>query len=152
MLKSIGLLGCVLTVALCPSWATAQVNYKSTMPDGRIIYGDKPVPGAAKVDELKPAATQGITPPSAKEQGVLSDLERARENREGKDNRVRAAQEAVTRAEAALAAGKEPLASERIGTAGGGQRLTEEYFERQKRLEAEVARARAELVNARSDR
>ena len=152
MSKRIGLLSCLLAVVLFPSWAAAQVNYKSTMPDGKVIYGDKPVAGAAKVDEIKPTTTQGITPPSAKEAGVLSDLERGRENRETKDNRVRAAEQAVTRAEAALAAGKESLPGERIGTAGGGQRLTEAYYERQKQLEADVARARAELANARADR
>src|SRR5690242_8170607 len=99
MSKHIGLLVCLLATALCPSWAAAQVNYKSTMPDGKVIYGDKPVPGAAKVDEIKPTKTQGITPPSAKEAGVLSDLEQGRENRETKDNRLRAAEQAVTRAE-----------------------------------------------------
>jgi len=152
MSKRIGLLSCLLAAALCPSWAAAQVNYKSTMPDGKVIYGDKPVAGAAKVDQIKPATTQGITPSSTKEAGVLSDLERSRENREAKGNRLRAAEQAVTRAEAALAAGKEPLPGEHIGTAGGGQRLTEAYFERQKQLEADLARARTDLANARADR
>jgi len=152
MSKHIGLLSCLLAAALCPSWAAAQVNYKSTMPDGKVIYGDKPVAGAAKVDQIKPATTQGITPSSTKEAGVLSDLERSRENREAKGNRLRAAEQAVTRAEAALAAGKEPLPGEHIGTAGGGQRLTEAYFERQKQLEADLARARTDLANARADR
>jgi hypothetical protein len=152
MSKRIGLLSCVLAIALCPSWVAAQVNYKSTMPDGKVIYGDKPVAGAAKVDQIKPATTQGITPSSTKEAGVLSDLERSRENREAKGNRLRAAEQAVTRAEAALAAGKEPLPGEHIGTAGGGQRLTEAYFERQKQLEADLARARTDLANARADR
>ena len=152
MSKRIGLLSCVLAMALCASWAAAQVNYKSTMPDGKVIYGDKPVPGAAKVDQIKPSKTQGITPSSTKEAGVLSDLERSRENREAKDNRLRALEETVTRAEAALESGKAPLPGEHIGTAGGGQRLTEEYFERQKQLEANVARARAELANARAER
>ena len=152
MSKRIGLLSCLVAAALCPSWAVAQVNYKSTMPNGKVIYGDKPVAGAAKVDEIKPTTTQGITPPTAKEAGVLSDLERSRENREAKDNRLRASEQAVARAEAALAAGKTPLPGEHIGTAGGGQRLTEAYFERQKQLEADVARARAELANVRAER
>lgn len=151
-MKRFGLFSCVLAAALCPPWALAQVNYKSTMPDGKVIYGDKPVPGAAKVDQIKPSTTQGITPPSAKEAGVLSDLERSRENREANDDRLRALEQAVTRAEAALAAGKDPLPGEHIGTAGGGQRLTEAYFERQKRLEADVARARADLASARANR
>jgi hypothetical protein len=140
----------LLVAALIPQWAAAQVSYKSTMPDGKVIYGDKPVPGAAKTEQLKAAPTQGITPPSDKERGVLQNLESSREARESKDQRLRAAEEAVKGAEAALAAGKEPRPGEHIGTAGGGQRLTEAYFERQKQLEVDVERARAALSAARA--
>lgn len=143
-------LSLLLVAALLPQWSAAQVNYKSTMPDGKVIYGDKPVPGAAKVEEMKSATTRGITGPSAKEAGVLSDLERSRADREAKQGRVRAAEEAVSRAEAALAVGKDPLPGEHIGTAGGGQRLTDAYFERQKQLEQDLARARANLNEVRS--
>ena len=39
--------------------ALAQPVFKSTMPDGKVIYGEKPVPGAQKVDtiEAPPAKT-----------------------------------------------------------------------------------------------
>lgn len=141
---------CLLVAAWIPHGAAAQSNYKSTMPDGKVIYGDKPVPGAVKVDELKAPTTKGFTGPSAKEAGVLGDLERSRADREAKQDRVRAAEQAVSRAEAALAAGKEPLAAERLGTATGAQRITDAYYERQKRLEADVARARSELDAARA--
>jgi hypothetical protein len=150
MSKHIMPLSCLLVAALLPQWAAAQVNYKSTMPDGKVIYGDKPVPGAVKVDKLKAPTTQGITAPSAKEKGVLTDLEKSRAERDAKENRVRVAEEAVSRAEAAQAAGKEPLTGERIGTAGGASRLTDDYFERQKQLDANVTRARAELAAARA--
>jgi hypothetical protein len=140
----------MIIAAFLPQWAAAQVNYKSTMPDGKVIYGDKPAPGAVKVEEMKPPTTQGFTPPSAKEAGTLSDLQKSRETREEKSDRVRAAEQAVSQAEAALAAGKEPLAGERQGTATGAQRITDAYYERQKQLEANVARARAELDAARA--
>ena len=71
MLMRILPLSCLLAAALCPQLAAAQVNYKSTMPDGKVIYGDKPVPGAVKVDQLKAPPTKGITAPSAKEDAVL---------------------------------------------------------------------------------
>jgi hypothetical protein len=53
-------------------------------------------------------------------------------------------------AEAARAAGKEPLPGERVGTAGGASRLSEAYFDRQRKLEADVEKARRELDKARS--
>jgi len=150
MLKVLLPLSFLLAAALCPQLAAAQVNYKSTMPDGKVIYGDKPVPGADKVEQLKPpAATKGITGPSAQEAAVLRQLEQNRAARESKDDRIRAAEQAVAKAEAALAAGKEALPGEHVGTAGGGQRLTDAYWERQKQLEQSLARARAQLAAAR---
>lgn len=144
-------LSCLLVAALCPQLAVAQLNYKSTMPDGKVIYGDKPVPGAVKVDQLKAPSTKGITAPSAQESAVLSDMEKARAARDSREAKIRAAEDAVSKVEAALAAGKEPRAGERIGTASGGSRLTEEYLQRQKELEQAVATARAELVSARAE-
>jgi hypothetical protein len=136
---------------LCPQLAAAQLNYKSTMPDGKVIYGDKPVPGAAKVDQLKAPSTKGVTGPTAKEGEVLDDLEKSRAARDSWEAKIRAAENAVSRAEAALAAGKEPLPGERIGTASGGSRLTEGYLERINQLEQDVAKARAELASARTE-
>ena len=151
MLKRILSLSCLLAAALCPQLAQAQLNYKSTMPDGKVIYGDKPAPGAVKVDKLKAPSTKGITAPSAKEGEVLSDMEKSRAARDAKEARIRTAEDAVSKAEAALAAGKEPRAGERIGTASGGWRLTEGYLERIKQLEQDVAKARANLAIARAD-
>jgi hypothetical protein len=42
------------------------------------------------------------------------------------------------------------MASERIGTAGGASRLSETYFDRQRKLEEAVEKARRELDQARS--
>jgi hypothetical protein len=46
---------------------------------------------------------------------------------------------------AALEKGKEPLPGERLGNVGGGSRLTEAYFARQKGLEEAVEAARKQL-------
>ena len=151
MLKRILSLSCLLAAALCPQLAAAQVNYKSTMPDGKVIYGDKPVPGAVKVDQLKAPSTRGVTGPSAKEGAVLRDLEKGRAARDSRENKVRAAEDAVSRAEAALAAGQQQGPGDRIGTASGGSRLTEGYLERVKQLEQDVAKARANLASARAE-
>lgn len=66
----------------------------------------------------------------------------------------RAYEEVVTsgallkRAEEAREAGKEPLPGERLGTKSGYSRLAPEYWERQKRLEDDVGRAKARLDDA----
>jgi hypothetical protein len=130
--------------------ASAQTLYKSTMPDGKVIYGDKPVPGAVKVEapNVTPAS-KGIAPPTAQETQALKRLEADRARRDSTESSVRAAEKALSDAEAALAAGKEPREGERVGTAKGGSRLSEAYFERQKVLEAVVEQARRNLEVAR---
>lgn len=59
-----------------------------------------------------------------------------------------AAQTALQQAEAALQLGVEPQPGERLGTVGGGSRLSDEYWERQKRLEEDVERGRKRLDEA----
>jgi hypothetical protein len=152
----------LLAVAAAPAFA--QMAYKSTMPDGRVIYGDKPEPGARKVEQISVAAPR--TSPGAAaggsrgEEGSPNDQGRVKQqeeaararsaDREQRQQRVREAEQALKTAEDAKRAGEEPLPGERIGTAGGGSRLTDEYFERQKQLEQRVEEARRELSEARN--
>ena len=152
MVTRIAAYGCLLAAALLQP-AVAQTLYKSTLPDGRIVYGDKPVPDAVKVEETRPDIKKGgIGGITAREKEALKELEKTRLQREGGQDKVRSAEEALKNAEAARAAGKEPLASERLGTAGGGSRITDAYYERQKKLDADVEQARRELEQARSGR
>jgi hypothetical protein len=151
MVKRISWTGCVLVAALCPQLVVAQVNYKSTMPDGKVIYGDKPAPGAIKVDKMKPPSTKGVTASTPKEAKALKDMEAARAGRESSGQDLKAAEEALRRAEAAQAAGKEPKEGDRIGTVGGAQRFTDSYWERQKALERDVVTARANYERARQE-
>src|SRR5690348_11212075 len=157
----------LLLCALLVQPALAQTLYKSTMPDGKVVYGDKPAPGAVKSEEQKPDTGKLGTTPSAtpRESKALKQMEADRKQREAADERIRAAEKAVSDAEAALEQGKEPLPGERIGTAGAGtnrkggpggggtvggdSRLTDAYWERQKKLEKAVETARAELQKAR---
>jgi hypothetical protein len=151
MVKRIAASGCWLVAALLLAPAAAQVLYKSTMPDGRIVYGDQPAPDAAKVEETRPdISKRGIGGTTQSEQDTLRELERARQLREGGQEQVRSAEQALKNAEAARAAGKEPLPGERIGTAGGASRLSESYFDRQRKLDEDVNKARRELEAARS--
>jgi hypothetical protein len=151
MVTRIAAYGCLLAAALLLQPAVAQTLYKSTLPDGRIVYGDKPAPDAVKVEESRPDVKKGgIGGTTPREQEALKEMEKARLQREGGQDKVTAAEQALRNAEAARAAGKEPLASERIGTAGGASRITDDYSVRQKKLEDAVEKARRELDQARS--
>ena len=151
MMRRIVVTGGIVAAALLLQPAAAQVLYKSTMPDGRIVYGDKPAPDAVKVEETRPdISKRGIGGTTAREQEALKEMEKARAQREAGQDKVRAAEQALRDAETARAAGKEPLASERIGISGGGTRLSETYFDRQRMLEEAVEKARRELEAARA--
>ena len=152
-----------IRIAPSPGWlifavllalpAAAQTLYKSTMPDGRVIYGDKPAQDAAKVEETRPDISKGgIGGTTPREAATLKQLEKGRQQREVTDDRVSIAEKAVRSAEAARDAGKEPLPGERIGTAGGASRLTDAYLERQKSLEENVEQARRSLEQALSNK
>ena len=153
----------LISFATSPGWlilavllalpAAAQTLYKSTMPDGRVIYGDKPAQDAAKVEETRPDISKGgIGGSTPREAATLKQLENGRQQREVTDDRVSNAEKAVRSAEAARDAGKEPLPGERIGTAGGASRLTDAYLERQKSLEENVEQARRSLEQALSNK
>lgn len=142
------LLHAVVLLALALSAASsAQTIFKSIMPDGRVIYGEKPVPGAKKVEQFVPqTGNTGVKTISPEEQQRQSQDSSARVKRdEDRRAQIQEAQKALKDAEAAQAAGKEPLPGERIGTAGGASRLEESYFARQQALEAAVVAARKRL-------
>jgi len=131
------------------SWA--QTVYKSTMPDGRVIYSTEPVHGAKRVETLKPPAeSTGVKPVGPADTQKLEQQERQRSKREARQDELQQAEKALRDAEAAQAAGKEPLPGERSGTAGGGSRLSDEYWSRQKSLEAAVTEARKHLDELRA--
>jgi hypothetical protein len=147
-----------LAFALGASAAVAQQPvFKSTMPDGKVVYGEKPVTGAAKVEKMElPPQKTGVTgvTPEEKARAEQQARQRAQASAAAASSQraIDDARKALEQAEAARAAGKEPLASERIGIAGGGSRLTEAYFERQKGLDAAVEEARKRLAQMQSGR
>ncbi|MDH3286328.1 MAG: DUF4124 domain-containing protein [Betaproteobacteria bacterium] len=138
--------GCLIVIALLVQSVAAQTVYRSTMPDGRVIFGDRPEPGAAKVESSKPDTSKTgvqVLPPGA--EGRVQQMEAARKQGDAKADERRRAEEAVRKAEAAVANGKEPLPGERIGTAGGSSRLNDSYWARQKKLQEDVVKARDNL-------
>lgn len=150
MVRNVVVIGGILAALLLQP-AAAQTLYKSIMPDGSVVYGDKPAPGAVKVEETRPDIKKGgIGGVTAREKEALKELETTRLQREAGQDKVRAAEQALRDAEAARDAGKEPLASERLGTEGGKSRITDVYYERQKKLDEAVEKARRDLDAARS--
>ena len=134
-------------MASATGWA--QIIYKSTMPDGSVIYSEKAAPGAKKVEEIVPQTGKtgvgGAATPAEKQQ--LQDYANQRQQEEARRQQIHDAEQAVQNAEAALADGKEPLPGERLGTAGGAaNRLSDAYWERQKSLQDAVAAARKRLA------
>ena len=150
MRRTIGTLAAVVAGIAFAMPAVAQPVYKSTMPDGRVIYGPQPQPGAKKVDTVNaPPASTGATAVTPAEKATAEKSAKARAAAQASGaNDVATAREALAAAKAAQATGVEPLPGERQGTAGGGSRLTEDYFERQRKLEANVEAAKRRLQEA----
>ena len=44
----------VLLVLAAPAALAAEDIYKSTMPDGRVLYGESPYPGAQSINRIAP--------------------------------------------------------------------------------------------------
>ena len=140
-----------LVLAFISGAALAQFLYKSTMPDGKVIYGDAPTPGAVKVEKTKPdTSSKGISGATPKEAEALRKMQTERNAAGGGTDRVADLQAAVKKLEAEREKAKEPLEGERIGNAGGGSRFTDAYWERQKRLDEGLDTMRKELDKARA--
>ena len=134
----------VLASFFAASGAAAEELYKSIMPDGKVVYGEKPEPGAKKVEKL-PATppktgTRVLTPEEKK--GIDQRFKQRAAQEDTWRRQLEAAYAQLKSAEAARETGKEPLPGERLGTATGGSRLTDEYWVRQKSLDAAVDAAR----------
>ena len=141
-------------VLAAASGAQAQVVYKSTMPDGKVIYTEKPVPGATRVDTIEPPpAKTGMSSLTPEEKARADEFAKKRAAAAAtKGNDLDDARRQLKQAEAAREAGKEPLPGERTGTAGGGSRLNEAYQARQKTLDDAVEKARKQLDQLQSGR
>jgi hypothetical protein len=144
---------CVLFTAcllLAAGPVGAQQVYKSTMPDGKVIYGPEPEPGAKKVDKVTTKTQDAGVRISTPEQ--KRNLEQREAQQQAQSTRREAElsdlKRALQEAEAAREAGREPHDGDFIGNAGGGMRLTDAYLERQKTLEAAVQDARKRLEAA----
>ncbi|RZI40880.1 DUF4124 domain-containing protein [Herbaspirillum sp. HC18] len=149
-----------------PIGEPAKKVYRQVMPDGRIVYSDKPVKGA-KLDEVltvdpspEGAPTESKPRPPGPVVNEPTPVERVSSIPEsGKRKTLDDAEADIIRAQMLLddarkrqEAGVEPLAGERTGNASGGSRLNDAYYARQKRLAEEVAVAENVLKKSVSER
>ncbi len=147
------LLSLAIVTALMTVPAVAQKMQKYVTPDGKTIYSDRPIPGARLVDEIAPAAPVDPNAAAAAQARARENAEREKASSAQRAAGNQAAQKqedaaaALARAKENLEKGKEPLPGERIGTAGGKSRLTDEYWARQRANEQAVKDAEARLRN-----
>ena len=146
-------------VAPAPTGAGATTIYRQILPDGRILYTDKPqkeariertVPLEPPVQAAAPAAVsmpgmQIQRSPAGREAGSPAIL-RAREEA---DMALMKAEMLLEEARKRQSAGVEPLPGERTANVGGGSRLNQAYWERQEALAQDVAIAEQALREAR---
>jgi len=144
-LAAMRLTACAIVLALAAGAACAQGVYRSVMPDGRVIYGDKPAPGAKESRKVDVSSPNIATPGPS---GGLNSPTPQQQALDTADASIKSAQQELDNAKAALEAGREPQPGERIGIAGGGSRLNEAYEQRIKGLEDAVAAAQKRLDEA----
>lgn len=138
--------------------AEAQTIYKFVRPDGRVVYSDRPVPGARLEEELErapqPDAAAAAAARARQEQRAKALNEAATQRAKSLDQAegdLREWSRRLDEARARLEAGREPLPGERTGVVFQGKsRLNDAYWARQDENEAAVAEAEARVAQARS--
>ncbi|MDB5810150.1 MAG: hypothetical protein JWN94_2272 [Betaproteobacteria bacterium] len=142
-LKSMRNIVLTLSFLLASACAYAQPMFRSVMPDGKIVYGDKPAPGAKESKQVNLAPLNIATPsqPTANNNepaaGAAGDPNAAAE--------IAGARQTLEAAKATLEEGRVEREGDRTGTVGGKARLSESYVERVTALESAVADAQKQL-------
>ncbi len=123
------------------------------MPDGKVVYGEKPAPNAKRVDKIEPPPSKtGTTTITPEEKARAEQLARPRAAAATTQNPLDEARQQLEQAQNARDTGKEPLPGERQGLRGGGSRLNDAYDARQKSLEQAVETARKRVDQLQSGR
>lgn len=155
-------------VAPAPSTGGATVIYRQILPNGRVVYSDKPLKGA-KVDHtltVEPPIRGNLwTTDAGPRPDIPPQTERTPVKKvnvvpvSGQKKSVADAESEVIRAEMLLEdakkrlqAGAEPLPGERSSTANGNSKLNDAYTARQKALAHDVEEAEAALRQAVAER
>jgi hypothetical protein len=132
-----------LTFALGAACAYAQPMFRSVMPDGKIVYGDKPAPGAKESKQLNLAPLNIAAPPQGSSSAETAAAESAATA--DKNAELATARRNLEAAQQALEQGRAERDGDRIGTAGGKSRLNDDYVQRVKSLEDAAAAAQQQV-------
>ena len=154
------LLVAILAGLLCTGVTAQDKIYKVRLPDGRILFTDKPPPGAVIVSERDaPPSPEPPAPAAKKEtqpgtvQGRPTQGDARPRNRSAQVDEAFAAVQAAERdletAKQQLEQGRAPREGEMLATARGGVRAGPAYQERVAGLEKAVATAEQKLARAR---
>jgi hypothetical protein len=152
----------LLALSVCAGVAAQDKIYKVRLPDGRILFTDRPPAGAKILSEQdmpppspeRPSSTgkgDSVTP--VQQQAADADT-RLRERAAEVDRAYAAVQDAernLEQAKQALEQGRAPLPGEMVSTARGRVHQSPAYRERVAGLEKAVAEANQKLAKARSD-
>lgn len=161
---------CLVSAALAqnvvktvPGGGGATTVYRQTLPDGSVVYTDKPAKGA-KIDHIvtveplikgNPRASSSGGKPAAFDETSSTPVKQVNTPPYPRRKTYDEANSEVIRAEMLLEdakkrqqAGIEPLPGERTGNVNGTSRLNEAYKARQARLAKDVADAEAALKRA----
>jgi hypothetical protein len=142
-------LSVLLAFAVLATAVHAQV-FRSIMPDGKIVYGSKPEPGAKESKQVDLPPPNIAMPPAAapaRKPAATGDTSPAKEPAAPD---VNAARQKLEAAQKALEDGRELREGDRTGVASKGMsQLNEEYYKRVNKLEEAVATAQKEYDTAR---
>lgn len=127
--------------------AAAESAYRSVDEQGNVTFSDTPVSGAGQAEKIR---IEAPAPSAESQQETLqreAELQKAASQAgattsTGQADRQQAAGQNVQDAEKRLEDASQVGEGDRIGTAGGGSRLTPEYQQRVREAEAEVDKAR----------
>lgn len=140
--------------------SAADKVYKWQAEDGTIVFSDTPPPDTV-VEELElpqaPAPTATAPGPSYQQQlmrqseQISRRADQRRARRDALQRELDETRDKITQAREELEQGKEPKEGERQHLAGGGSRLSDDYFKRLERQENEIERLEqraSELLDA----
>ncbi len=155
-------------VKSAPPGQGAGTIYRQIMPDGRITYSDRALPGGRVDHTIKVerpiegnvwTAASGADPIAPRraeripvKRVVVAPVPGSKMSLDEATSEVIRAEMLLEDARKQQKAGVEPLPGERTGNASGGSRLNEAYYERQQLLAKYVSYAEQALKKAIEDR
>ena len=153
----------LLSALLCAGAAAQEKIYKVRLPDGRILFTDRPPAGAKILSEQevappppaaaapRPGQGDAVTPLQRQATDAESRLRERAAEVDKAFAAVQAAERELEQTRQALEQGQAPLPGEMIGTARGRVQFGPAYKERIAGLEKAVATAEQKLAQARND-